>query len=98
MLFNAVLFVCLRKLTILLAIALILHLAHILWGTFQLINIQWVVLAQSQIFPESRRISPQKLAKFPNTDVGMFKLCFPDNNTPLTISAYDTIIPDTNHV
>ena len=43
MLFNAVLFVCLRKLTILLAIALILHLAHILWGTFQLINSDTII-------------------------------------------------------
>ena len=47
---------------------------------------------------ESRRISPQKPDKFPNTDVGMFKLCFSENNKPLTIPTYDTIVPDTNHV
>ena len=52
----------------------------------------------SDLSRESRRISPQKLVKFPNTDVGMFKLCFSDNNTPVTIPTYDTIVPDTSHV
>lgn len=42
--FNVVIYLfILRKLTILLAIALILHLAHILWGTFQLINSDTII-------------------------------------------------------
>ena len=55
------------------------------------------MLAQSQIFPENPEESVHTThEKFPDTDVGMFKLCFLDNNTSLINPAYDTIISDTD--